>query len=384
MPLSLIRARSSLSHTTGVQSIASRVKQYAGLQPIVKGQYAGAVPAARRPTLADVAAAAAVSPSTASRALADNPLVNSKTRERVWEAARRLAFEPNQMARSLRTRSSRLVGMLLPDVGVASYANALRGAQRVLEGAGYQVMAMNTGRDPEHERAALRTLYGRHVEGVLVATSGGFVENDAPVVFFDHVLPGRGLGFVTADNHGGVATLVRHLVEAHGHERIAYLGAPLEAGLGGRRLDHGSASERLEAFRHVMGTLRLAVTPEYLVAGDHAWSDVSAGPAARALLELPERPTAIVAASDTLALSSLRELRGMGKRVPDDVALVSFDDPTDGDLLDPPLTALSRHYGDLGELTAGLLLEGLRGAVQREPTEIRLPHELVVRASCGC
>jgi LacI family transcriptional regulator len=342
------------------------------------------VNAVRRPTLADVAAAAGVSPSTASRALADNPLVNSETRERVWEAARRLAFEPNQMARSLRTRSSRLVGMLLPDVAVASYASALRGAQRVLEDAGYQVMAMNTGRDSEHERAALRTLYGRHVDGVLVATSGGFVENETPVVFFDHALAGRGLGFAMADNHGGVSTLVRHLVEAHGHERIAYIGAPFEAAPGGPRLDCGSAAERLNAFHHVMGTLRLPVVPEYLAAGDHAWSDLSGSRAARSLLELSDPPTAIVAASDTLALGVLRELRRMGKRAPGDVALVSFDDPTGGDLLDPPLTALTRHYGDLGELAAGLLLEGLRGAVPSEPTEIRVPLELVVRASCGC
>jgi DNA-binding LacI/PurR family transcriptional regulator len=133
-----------------------------------------------------------------------------------------------------------------------------------------------------------------------------------------------------------------------------------------------------------MGTVRLPVVPEYLAAGDHAWSDVSAGRAARALLELSEPPTAIVAASDTLALGALRELRRMGKRVPGDVALVCFDDPIDGDLLDPALTALTRHYGDLGELAAGLLLEGLRGAVQSEPAEIRVPLELVVRASCGC
>jgi LacI family transcriptional regulator len=354
------------------------------LQAIVKGEYAGGVNAARRPTLADVATAAGVSPSTASRALADNPLVNSETRERVWEAARRLAFEPNQMARSLRTRSSRLVGMVLPDVAVASYASALRGAQRVLEEAGFQVMAMNTGRDPQHERAALRTLYGRHVEGVLVATSGGFVENDAPVVFFDHALAGRGLGFAMADNHGGVTELVRHLVEVHGHERIAYIGAPFEAAPGGPRLERGSAAERLDAFRHAMGTLRLPVVPEYLATGDHAWSDLSGGRAARSLLELSDPPTAIVAASDTLALGVLRELRRMGKRAPGDVALVSFDDPADGDLLDPPLTALTRHYGDLGELAAGLLLEGLRGTAEAEPAEIRVPLELVVRASCGC
>src|SRR5690349_24798377 len=133
------------------------------------------------------------------------------------------------MARSLRTRSSRLVGMLLPDIAVASYASSLKGAQRVLEDAGYQVLVMNTEREPDRERAALRTLYARHVDGVLVATSGGFVPGDAPVVFFDHALAGQGPGFATADNQGGISTLVRHLVYAHFHERIAYVGGPQEA-----------------------------------------------------------------------------------------------------------------------------------------------------------
>lgn len=354
------------------------------MQPVVKAGYACAVNLVRRPTLADVAAAAGVSRATASRALSGSPNVNRATRERVWEAARRLAFEPNHTARSLRTRSSRLVGMLLPDVAVASYASMLDGAQAVLEPEGYQVLVMNTGRNPEREQAALRTLYARHVDGMLVATSGGFVEGDAPVVFFDHVLAGRGLGFSAADNHGGVSTLVRHLVEVHAHERIAYLGAPLEPSPGGARLEHGSATERLEAFRHAMGTARLPVVPEYLVAGDHAWSHVSGGAAARALMELDEPPTAIVAASDTLALGALRGLRALGRRVPDDVALVCFDDPLDGDLLDPPMTALGRHYRELGELAAGVLLEALHGASNGTPVELRVPLELVVRSSCGC
>jgi DNA-binding LacI/PurR family transcriptional regulator len=340
---------------------------------------------ARRPTLADVAAAAGVSRATASRALSDSPNVNAETRERVWAAAQRLAFEPNHLARSLRTRSSRLVGMLLPDIAVASYASALKGAQGVLEQAGYQVMVMNTERRPEREAAALRTLYARNVDGVLVATSGGFVENGAPVVFFDHVLAGQGLGFTAADNHGGVTTLVRHLVETHGHGRIAYLGAPLEAAPGGPRLQHGSASERMEAFRFAMGTLRLPVVPEYLAAGDHAWSDASGGSAARALMELEQPPSAIVAASDTLALGALRELRRLGLDVPGDVALVSFDDPLDGDLLDPPITALGRHYRELGELAAGMLLDALRGGGEQQGgAEIRVPLELIVRVSCGC
>jgi LacI family transcriptional regulator len=341
------------------------------------------VNAARRPTLADVAAVAGVSAATASRALSDSPNVSDDARERVWAAAQRLAFEPNHMARSLRTRSSRSVGMLLPDIAVASYASSLKGAQRVLEAAGYQVLVMNTEREPERERAALRTLYARHVDGVLVATSGGFVDGEVPAVFFDHVLAGRGLAFAAADNHGGISTLVRHLVYAHVHERIAYIGGPVEAVPGGPRLEHGSGTERLEAFRHAMGTLRLPVVPEYLVTGDHAWSEASGGAAARALMELDQPPTAIVAASDALALGALRELRRQDLKVPEDVALVCFDDPQDGDLIEPSITALGRHYRELGEVAAELLLAALRGD-GRAGAEVRIPLELVVRTSCGC
>ena len=338
----------------------------------------------RRPTLADVAAAAGVSRATASRALGNGRYVSAAARERVWAAAQRLAFEPNHVARSLRTRSSRLIGVVLPDIAIASYASILKGAQSVLEGAGYQVLVMNTEREAEREHAALRTLHARHVDGLLVATSGGFVAGDAPVVFIDHVLAGVGLGYTTVDNAGGMQTLLKHLVEVHNQERIAYLGAPLRASPQAPRLDHGSAVERFEAFQFGMGTLRLPVAPEYLVAGDYKWSADSAEDAVRQLMQLPQPPTAIVAASDTLAYGTLRQLRRVGARVPDDVALVAFDDPQAGDLLEPPVTALARHYRDLGEQAALLLVGALGGQSIASPVEIRVPLELVVRQSCGC
>lgn len=339
---------------------------------------------ARRPTLADVAAAAGVSRATASRALGDGHYVSDAARERVWHAAKRLAFEPNHMARSLRTRSSKLVGVLLPDIAVASYASALKGAQSVLERAGYQVLVMNTEREAERERAALRTLYARHVDGVLVATSGGFEAGDARVVFFDHVIEDIGLGYTAADNAGGLRTLVEHLFAVHGHERIAYLGAPLRPDPHGPRLEHGSAVERLEAFRTAMGSLRLPVVPEYLVAGDYKWSSDSAAQPVRTLMALSQPPTAIVAASDTLTYGALRELKRLDARVPEDVALVSFDDPEVGDLMAPGITALARHYRELGELGAELLLSAIDGRSADAPAAIRVPLELIVRDSCGC
>jgi LacI family transcriptional regulator len=357
------------------------------------GRQAGAPD--RRPTLAEVAAAARVSSSTASRALDDNPRIPASTRQRVRDVARELGFTPNISARSLRTQSSMLVGVVVPDIAIPFYATVLKAAQNVLESSGYQVVVMNTERDAQHEAAALRTLHARQVDGLLVATSGGYFPDRGPVVFFDHILRGIGLGQVSPDNAAGIRVLVEHLACEHGQERIAYLGGPVGPGEHIQRLEHGPATERLEGFRTAMGTLRLPVPPEYLAFGDYEWTESSAEKAVGALMALDEPPTAIVAAGDTLALGALRQLRRAQLQVGTDIALVSFDDPVSCDLLEPPMTALVRHDRELGEISARLLLDELGAArdgpgasgSQRDrprPAEVRLPPELIIRRSCGC
>jgi DNA-binding LacI/PurR family transcriptional regulator len=328
----------------------------------------------RRPTLADVASTAQVSISTASRALRDSPLVNSETRARVVAASQLLGFEPDRLARSLRTRASFFVGVIVPDVATVFYAAALKGAQGVFESAGYQALVMDSERDPGREAENLRTLLAHRVDGLLLATSGGFVPGpEVPVVFFDQVCTEAGAGNVALDNRHGIELLVTHLLE-HGHRRIAFVGAPSEL---------TSATERLEAFRSV--TARAGVAGDDDVRfGDIQWSEGSGELAMREHLARTEPPTAVVAASDTLAVGALRAIRAAGLAVPGDVALVSFDDPRFGDLLDPPMTALSRHDRELGEQAARLLLRVLANGDPARKAEVRVKAELIVRRSCGC
>ena len=341
----------------------------------------------RRATLMDVVAVVGVLSFTASWALSNAPMtrMSDATRQRVLAAAASLGFRANAQAQTLRSGSSMLIGVVVPDIAIAFYAAALKGAQKALEEAGYQVLVMNTEREAEHEATALRTLYARQVDGVLIATSGGFVAGDVPVVFFDHVIDGTGLGYAAPDNEGGVMALVEHLVREHGHQHIGYVGAPLRPGLDVERLEYGPANERLEAFRFAMGSLMLPVIPRYLVAGDYEWSEASAEQAVSELLALPDPPTAIVAAGDTLALGALRAIRRAGLDVPGDIALVSFDDPVSGDLLTPGMTALGRHDRELGELGARMLLDALSGGPSpAQPGAVRVPLELIVRGTCGC
>ncbi|HMB18867.1 MAG TPA: LacI family DNA-binding transcriptional regulator [Gaiellaceae bacterium] len=326
------------------------------------------------PTLADVAAAAGVSLSTASRALRRGSPVSEATRRRVQGAARRLGYEPNQVARSLRTRASFFAGVILPDIGVGFYARALKGAQDALERAGYQVIVMNTERQAKREAAALRTLLAHRVHGILLATSGGFSDSRrVPVVFFDNLVEGAGAGHVARANREGMKLLVDHLVQ-HGHERIGYVGAPPR---------FTSGIERLDGFRGALAAAGLPSPAEYVALGDDVWSVESGQKATLELLSLPARPTGLVAASDTLAVGAIQAARAAGLRVPEDIAVVSFDDPFFGDLLDPPITALARSERQLGELAASLLLHAIETKRFGPPTEVRLPVELIVRGSCG-
>jgi LacI family transcriptional regulator len=329
----------------------------------------------RHPTLVDVARLANVAPSTASRALQESPLITEATKRRVRAAARRVGYEPNRIARSLRTRSANFVGVVVPDIGVGFYSRVVKGAGDVLEKAGYQVLVMNTEREPERERAALQTLLEHRVDGILLATSGSFaLAPRVPIVFFDNLVPSVGVANVARANRDGMRLLVDHLVE-HGHSRIAYIGGPPAS---------TSGTERLDGFRLALDRHGLAQTPGFVRLGDAEWSSRSGGAEMEALLALAPQPTAVVTSSDTLALGAMQACRHAGLRLPDDMALVSFDDPFFGELLDPPMTALVRKDREIGELAASLILHALEVGAWGPPTEVRLPVELVVRRSCGC
>jgi DNA-binding LacI/PurR family transcriptional regulator len=327
----------------------------------------------RRPTLIDVARLAQVAPSTASRALKESPRISEATRLRVAAAARGLGYQPNRVAQSLRAKTAPFVGIVVPDIGVTFYSRFVKGAQEVLQASGYQALVMNTEREAGHGEVALRTLEGPQVSGILLATSRPkSAEPHIPTVYFDSLADGRGLAQIALANDQGMELLVGHLA-GHGHERIAYLGGPPIFTSGQERL----AGFRAAAERH--GVRRHAA---YVEIADSSWSSDSAAAAMARLLALAETPTAVVASADTLAMGAIAACRAAGRRVPEDIALVAFDDPVFGPLVDPPVTALRRGDYELGREAAQLLLDGLNGEITTPA--VRLPVELVVRRSCGC
>jgi LacI family transcriptional regulator len=332
----------------------------------------------RKTTLADVAERAGVSTSTASRALNGHAGLAPATRAAVQDAAASLNFQPSALARSLRTQQTFTVGFVVPDVSSPFYAAALKGAQGRLEQAGYHVMLMDANQDVERELAAVETLLSHQVDGLLVASAGmprAVFENTVPLhatpaIFFDGVIEDAGDGAVTLDNELGISLLVEHLVE-HGHERIALLA-------GSQRESAGAA--RLRGFYDAMAAQGAAPQERYVKLCE--W-DIADG--RRAALELfgdPEPATGVIASSAELALGFMSAAAAQQVRVPDDMALVAFDDPYFGDLLEPSLTAVAYDARLIGSRAADLLVDAMRSGT--EPREVRIPVTLVRRRSCGC
>jgi len=335
---------------------------------------------AAHPRLTDVAQAAGVSVATASRALSGRGSVASETRDRVRRVAADLDFHPWAAGQTLRTRSTRMIGFIVPDISSTFYANALKGAQHRLQAAGYQITLMDTDERPSREEAALRALAAGRVDGLILCSSSGdgsavrSIERrfQLPIVLFDNILEGVGAGRITLANEAGIQLLVGHLVEVHGHRRIGYVGGIESETSGAERLAGYQAGLRRHGLRYDEGCVRL---------GD--WTVAAGRGETAALLELDDPVSAIVYPCADLALGGLSELRARGVSVPDEIAIVCFDDTDAAPLLDPPLTVLARRDRDIGALAASMILRAL---VEEpgEPMDVRIPMELAVRRSCGC
>jgi LacI family transcriptional regulator len=324
-----------------------------------------------RPTIRQVAQRAGVSIATASRALNDRGDVSAETRERVREAATSLAYSVDRSARALVTQQTRLVATVVGDnaghrdLSLIFFGKVLAALSHRLAQAGYEaVLLQPLDVDPD-ERFDAAILIGVDEDDALVA---GLARRGVPLVGVDVRCSGDRAAYVGSDHAGGVRLALAHLY-ALGHRRIAHVAGAQNTGAG---------AERLTAFREETERLGLDLPDEYVRRGD--FSSASGYREACALLALPERPTAIVAASDLMALAALQAIREVGLEPGRDVAVVGFDDLEAAALAYPPLTTIRQDRRELGTLAATRAIELIEDPDATAPATV-LPVELVVRAS---
>jgi LacI family transcriptional regulator, galactose operon repressor len=329
-------------------------------------------------TLRDVAARAGVHPATASRAL--NPetrlLVREDTARRVLEAAEALGYHPNQVARSLRTRRSHTVGMLIPDLTNPLFPPIVRGLEDRLAAAGYVALIGNTDADRERERKLFEQMRARHVDGMVLATAhlsdpllAEAAKAGLPVVLVNRMAQDQSVPSVSVDNDRGMQMAVSHLI-GQGHRRIAHIGGPQELSTG---------LHRYRGFVAAMESHQLAAGPDTVVFAK-AYSIEEGLRCTRLLLERRPGVTAVAAANDMLALGCFEALEEAGRGCPADVSVVGFNDMPFMDRLRPPLTTIRFPHYQVGTEAAQLLLERISG--DGGPVKVLyLAPELVVRGS---
>ncbi len=332
----------------------------------------------RPATLRDVAAAARVHPATASRAL--NPgtrlLVSEETARRVTEAAERLGYRPNPVARSLRTRRSHTIGVLIPDLNNPLFPPIVRGLEDRLTANGYVALIGNTDLDSTRERMIFDQMRARHVDGFVLATAtlhdavlAEAAEADLPVVLMNRTAQGYPFSSVSVDNEQGERAAVDHLVSL-GHARIGHIAGPQNVSTG---------VARLRAFVDGMRAHGLAAEESQIVyaTGYSVDEGLRCG---RELLAASPGLTAIVAGNDMLAVGCYGAFDELGLRCPEDISVIGFNDMPFIDRLRPPLSTVRFPHYKLGTEAAKLLLERIEDA--DSPVKILyLAPELVVRGS---
>jgi LacI family transcriptional regulator len=330
------------------------------------------------PTLRDVAQLAGVHPATASRALnpQTRPLVNAETARRVLRAAESIGYQPNPIARSLKTARSSTVGLVIPDLTNPLFPPIVRGIEEVLTAAGYNAWIVNTDNDPRREEAQIESLRSRQVEGLIVATARRthpllvrLHAQGVRMVLVNRKVDGLDLPSVTADDEAGIALAVAHLA-GQGHTRIAHLAGPQGTSTG---------VSRARAFRHALLDQGLTDDPALTVECGY-WSEDEGATALRKLLDSGAEFTAIVAGNDLIALGCYDVFAERGLRCPGDLSVVGFNEMPFLDKMRPPLTTVAIPHYDIGVEAARLLLHTIEEP-ERHPRSVLLAASLVVRSS---
>ena len=328
-----------------------------------------------RPTIYDVARAAGVSTATVSRALNGTAQIAPATRSAIEHAVAELGYRPNAIARSLVTKSTQTIALMLPDITNPFYASLVRGIQQVALTRGYTMLLCTTEGDPSREEQYLNLLRGSQVAGALVdglvlppERIARIVEDGFPIVCLDRDINSPLVPVVQVDNRLGAQLATGHLLEL-GHTVIAHVaGAP----------DLRISEEREAGYTETLAAAGVDVDDRLVAVG--GFTEEGGYDATRALLAGMPGLSAIFAANDLSALGAINAIAATGRRVPDDVSVVGFDDLRLSTFMSPPLTTIHQPAHEIATRATEILIDLTRGRTVRKLRYVFEP-KLVVRAS---
>jgi len=326
-------------------------------------------------TVKDVAKAAGVSPSTVSRALAGKPTVDPAMVVRVQKAAADLHYRPSRIARSLRTRESRVWGVVVSDLRNPFYTELLRGLEDTAQEAGYLLVIGNADERVDKETSYLELFVAERVAGVVLSAASqanaevAMLRNQQiPLVVIDRAVHGENVDTVLADNEGGAFTATSHLI-GQGYRRIACIAGPA---------DRTTSADRLRGFLRAHAEAGLSANESMIRHSD--FRQAGGYTTGYELLTSPVPPDALFVSNNLMAIGALEAAAQLGLRSPDDLGFVAFDEIPLAPLLRSPVSVVAQPAYQIGSEAARLLLKRAQGD-PAPPRRIVLPVELRVRAS---
>ena len=330
-------------------------------------------------TIKDIAKQLNLSPSTISRVLHNHPDISSGTRERVLKLVEELDYHPNSIAQSLKKKQSKIIGVIVPQVRHYFFASIMSGITDVAYHDGYTVMICQSNESFEREVINVRALISQRVAGVLISISKNTNSYDhfeqlkkrgIPLVFFDRLCEDFEAHRVGVDDFEGAFKAVEHLIQ-NGYQRIAHLAGPNNLNI---------SLQRIRGYRAALEKYNIKIDDNLIVCCGLNEEDGVTG--TEKLLNLKDRPDAIFAVTDPVAIGAYIKLKENNIEIPDDIALVGFSDNPTVSLIDPPLTSVRQPAYEMGKTAAKLLLEQIENEHDNSSLKtIIFQAELIVRKS---
>jgi LacI family transcriptional regulator len=328
-------------------------------------------------TMMDIAKGLKVSVVTVSKVLRNQGRISDATRKRVLRRAKKLNYQMNWVARSLVTRRTYTIGLLLPEFGHPFFAEIARAVAQTVRPHGYHVVISSFEEDPELEASELDCLLARQVDGLIIASAQParrlemfkrVQERKTPFVLIDRPLCGLRACFVGVDNHAIGRLATEHLI-ARGCSRIGHLRGP----------GMGIAVERLQGYRRALAKAGLSIQPDYVIAGGHG--DASGYEGMRRLLTVSPLLDGVFCYNDPVAIGAMKAVLEAGLKLPHDIAVVGAGNVHYGDALAIPLTTVDQGTCRIGVLAAELLVAQMASKHPIRPKKILIPPRLVERES---
>lgn len=329
-------------------------------------------------TIYDVAREAGVSMATVSRVVNNNPNVKPATRKKVFEAIERLGYRPNAVARGLASKKTTTVGVVIPDISNAIFAEVARGIEDIANMYHYNIILCNADKKKDKEIRVINTLLEKQVDGLLFMGGAvtdehrqSFKTSNVPIVLCATSDETKEIPSVDIDHEAAASTAVQALIK-QGHKRIAMISGTLE--------DPSNGYARFQGYKNALKAAEITYDESLVRIGNYRYE--SGADAMRYFLELDERPTAVFSATDEMAIGAIHMAQDHGLHVPENISIISVDNSRMASMVRPQLTTVAQPMYDIGAVSMRLLTK-LMKKENVEDAQVILPHELITRQSVG-